>query len=358
MATVAESKNAVLRVMRGENVEGVLDGLLEQPVDVDQDAPSEPTIEDYGPEELEQMANAADDAMTKIEAVYGNMLKNNRECAEACAEMMDEMRSGAERSQTDPIEGAKAIYTAMGRMEQVFSDEAYEGSDDDSTDLHTVMGEMCDAYEGFNIKLGGSDDVTDPNADGETTPGKPGGGVNTDVKGIKVGEQDDDDEDDIDLGDEEPPEEEPDEQDDEEEPEPPEAELGGEEEPDEEEDDLDMGDEEPGEEPPAEEQGECPVCGAKMEWSEDAEMDQCAECGYEKPAMEQDKEPPAEEPGDEEPEDDEVPPKEQDDEEPEDDEEEPTEARSCPHCRQPMKEDVGRGKNVCTFCKFELDIGA
>lgn len=373
MATITESKEAVLRVMRGEEVEKVLDGLLEQPVDqADQDAPSEPTIEDYGPEELEQMANSANDAMTKMEAVYGKMLKHDRGAAEASEEAMDEMRSAAAQSGTDPIEGGKEMYKAMASMEQALGDEPYEGSDQDSADVHTVMGEMHNAYEGFNIKLGGSSDETDPGADGETSPGEPGGGVKVDVPGIPAGKgaraEDDDEDDEEPEDDEMPPEDDeemPPEDDDDEEPE---AELGmDDEEPEPEEDELDMDDEEPGEEEPGEKPsddpeeqgGECPVCGAKMEWSEDAEMDQCAECGYENPRMEQDDEPPAGEPSDEKPEpEDEMP----DDEEPEDedpdDEEETTEARACPHCRQPMKEDTQRGKNVCTFCKFELDLGA
>jgi len=374
MATITESKEAVLRVMRGDEVEKVLDGLLEQPVDqADQDAPSEPTIEDYGPEELEQMANASNDAMTKMEAVYGEMLKHDRGTAEESEEAMDEMRSAADRSGTDPIEGGKEMYKAMASMEQALGDEPYEGSDQDSADVHTVMGEMHDAYEGFNIKLGGSSDETDPGADGETSPGEPGGGVKVDVSGIPGGKgaraEDDDEEDPEDEmpSDDDDDEEMPPEEDDEEEPEDPEAELGmDDEEPEPEEDELDMDDEEPGEEVPGEEpsdepeeQGEeCPVCGTKMEWSEDAEMDQCAECGYENPRMEQDDEPPAEEPSDEEPEpEDEIPDDEEQDGEPEDGEE-ATEARACPHCRQPMKEDTQRGKNVCTFCKFELDLGA
>lgn len=381
MSTIAESKDAVLRVMRGEDPEKVLDGLLEQPVDqVDQDGPHKPTIEDYGPEELEQMQQSASDSMVKMEAVYGNMLKHDRNAAEACEECMEEMRTAAERCQTDPVEGAYDMHKAMGEMCDALGDDAYEGSDDDTSDIQTVMGEMVDVYEEFNIKLGGSDPNVDQGDDGETSPGKPGGGVKVDVSGIRAGrgarsEQDDDDEempDDDDELEPEPDEEEPDErhrpghEDDDEEPE---AELGmDDEEPEPEEDDMPpekpMGDEEPTE------QEKCPVCGAKMEYSEEAGMNQCAECGYERAEMNthDDEEMPAEDPGMEEPE---LEPDEQDAEpedgeemddeepEPEDDEEEPAmEARSCPHCRQPMKEDTQRGKNVCTFCKFELDLGA
>ncbi|KKK91916.1 hypothetical protein LCGC14_2708160 [marine sediment metagenome] len=140
----------------------------------------------------------------------------------------------------------------------------------------------------------------------------------------------------------------------------PEAELGMDDEEPEPEEDDDMPPEEPmGDEEPAASGEECPVCGQKMEYSEEAGMNQCGECGYEatsemndEPPMD-DEEPEPEE-QDAEPEDGE----EVDDEPPEDDEEEPMEARKCPHCRQPMQEDKQRGKNVCTFCKFELDLGA
>ncbi|KKM26605.1 hypothetical protein LCGC14_1583090, partial [marine sediment metagenome] len=203
MSTIAESKDAVLRVMRGEDPEKVLDGLLEQPVDqADQDGPHKPTIEDYGPEELEQMAQSASDSMVKMEAVYGNMLKHDRNAAEACEECMEEMRTAADRCQTDPIEGAFDMHKAMDEMVTALGDDAYEGSDDDTSDIQTVMGEMGDVYEEFNIKLGGSSPEAPSDQDGETSPGQPGGGVKVDVSGIPAGkgsrnEDDDDDEDDM-----------------------------------------------------------------------------------------------------------------------------------------------------------------
>lgn len=381
MATMTESKDAVLRVMRGENPEKVLDGMLETPVDqADQDGPHKPTIEDYGPEELEQMAQAASDALTKMEAVYGNMLKHDRGSAEGCEESMEELRTAAERCRTDPIEGAVDMHKAMDEMCDTMGENAYEGSEDDTSDIQTVMGEMQDTYETFDIKLGDSDPQSPQDADGETSPGQPGGGVKVDVSGIPAGKgsknEDDDEDDDTayldDPGEEEPDDEEPVEADpDDDDDEPPEDEMGGEEEPE----DETNGDVPPSASADVDQDGapddagsECPVCGMKMEYSEEAGMDQCGECGYEA-AAEMDEPPMDDEPSDEEEPEDEMEqdgePEDGEEDEPadeppeDDDEEEPaTEARKCPHCRQPMTEDKQRGKNVCSFCKFELDLGA